>query len=188
MGDKGKESRLDWATAICEASASTCPAELLEKLMAAPQCDAFGPVHHYLAGASLLACANVARGSGDLSRQLEELSARSSAVPGGSCARWGICGAAASCGMALAIVLENAPLKREGWSEGQEMVADLLGRIARSGAPRCCKRDSRIAVRGATPWFNRILDIDLELPSDDPRCRVSAKNAVCLGGSCPYFD
>lgn len=39
-----------WATRICEKSDALSPADLLEELMAAPECDAFGPVHHYLVG------------------------------------------------------------------------------------------------------------------------------------------
>lgn len=176
-----------WATELCAASASTCPADVLEELMAAPECDAFGPVHHYLVGAALLTCAHNATGEGDLLAQLSGLAQSSGAVPGGACARWGVCGAAASCGMALAIILENAPLKSDGWSENQLMVAAILERIARAGAPRCCKRDSRLAVREATAWFNKVLGADLALPSAEPGCAVSGKNSACLHGACPYY-
>lgn len=176
-----------WAKGICLRSTSTCPADLLEELMAAPECPAFGPVHHYLTGAALLACAKRAGADGSLEAQLDELEERSSGVPGGACARWGVCGAAASCGMALAIAQENAPLKEAGWSETQLMVADLLEKIARAGAPRCCKRDSRIAVREAIPWFSRALGVELELPASRPVCTVSSSNTVCIGSSCPYF-
>ena len=176
-----------WALAICEGSVSTCPADVLEELMAAPECPEFGVAHHFLVGAALLAAARNALGSGDLGVQLEELAVRSSSVPGGACARWGVCGAAASCGMALSILLDNAPLRKEGWSEVQEMVSDLLGQIARAGAPRCCKRDSRIAVRGAVQWFDDLLGIEFAAPAHKPTCAVSGKNSACLGEGCPYF-
>ncbi|WP_072372417.1 DUF5714 domain-containing protein [Thermophilibacter mediterraneus] len=176
-----------WATRTCEKSDALSPADLLEELMAAPECDAFGPVHHYLVGAALVTCVRNARGEGDLPAQLAELRARSGAVPGAACARWGVCGAAASCGMALAILLENAPLKPEGWSECQLMVSDLLRAIAEAGAPRCCKRDARIAVRGAVPWFERLLGVELAPAASEPRCAVSGRNGACLAGVCPYF-
>ena len=175
-----------WAERICGESSSTCPAELFEELMAAPECPAFGPVHHFLVGAALLACAANAGSGADLGAQLEELAARSSCVPGGACARWGVCGAAASCGMALAIAQGNAPLRPEGWSETQLMVSDLLEKIARAGAPRCCKRDARIAAREATPWFSRALGVELGLPAEEPVCAVSEQNSACLGSACPY--
>lgn len=160
---------------------------MLEELMAAPECDAFGPVHHYLVGEALLACVHNATGEGDLSAQLSSLARSSSAVPGGICARWGVCGAAASCGMALAIILENSPLKSNGWSENQLMVAAILEKIARAGAPRCCKRDSRLAAREATAWFNKILGANLSLSSAEPSCAVSDKNSVCIHDACPFY-
>lgn len=175
-----------WARELCRQSESACPAEVLEELMAAPECQAFGPVHHFLTGAALLVAASNAGFAGDLEAELDELAERAACVPGGACARWGVCGAAASCGMALAIAQDNAPLKAEGWSETQLMVADLLEKIARSGAPRCCKRDARIAVRAAMPWFERALGVRLALPTEEPVCAVSAQNTACMGEACPY--
>lgn len=186
MKDAGNE--YDWARELCLQSTSTCPSELVEELMAAPECPAFGPVHHFLAGASLLTCVANADGDEGLAAKLDELAARSSNVPGGACARWGACGAALSCGMALAIELDNAPLKEDGWSDTQTMVAELLHAIALAGAPRCCKRDTRIAVSEATSWFSLVLGVKLEsLMEEDIVCRVSDQNSVCLGGKCPYF-
>lgn len=185
MGEASTE--LAWVKALCQQSGSTCPSELLEELMTAPECPPFGPMHHMLTGAALLASAVNAGFEADLGSQLDELAKRASCVPGGSCARWGVCGAAASCGMALAIVQGNAPLKSEGWSETQLLVADLLEKIARAGAPRCCKRDARIAVREATPWFSRALGVELSLPDTEPLCTVSGQNTACIGEACPYY-
>lgn len=186
MKDAGNEYA--WVRELCLQSTSTCPSALVEELMGAPECPAFGPAHHVLAGAALLTCVSNARGDGDLAAKLDELIARSSNVPGGTCARWGACGAALSCGMALAIELDNAPLKQDGWSGAQMMVAELLHAIARAGAPRCCKRDTRIAVGEATSWFSRALGVRLEsLAEEDIVCGVSDQNSVCLGGACPYF-
>lgn len=184
MGEKTTEYA--WAYELCRQGDVVCPADMLELLMSAPECPAFGPVHHFLVGAALLACASNAGYAGDLDAQLDELASRSACVPGGACARWGVCGAAASCGMALAIAQDNAPLKADGWSETQLMVADLLQKIAQAGAPRCCKRDARIAVREATPWFSRALGVELALPAEEPACAVSEANAACIGEACPY--
>lgn len=178
------ETDYKWAQDLCIGDKSCCPQDLLERLMSAPECKTFGPVHHYIVGASLLACVHNARGDSaveTLVGNLEKLKERSQVVPGGACARWGICGAAASCGMALAIIQGNEPLKTKGWSETQLMVADILERIAQAGAPRCCKRDSRIAVREATKWLNRLLDVDLVQSERDIRCEISSKNTVCSG-------
>ena len=66
------------------------------------------------------------------------------------------------------------------------MVADILQRIARAGAPRCCKRDARIAVRAAVPWFNRELGTRLAEGDAIPSCSVFELNGACLQGACPY--
>lgn len=181
-----------WIKDVCLAWEGNDPSELLENLMAHEQCPAFGPVHHALVGAALLACARAGERDAAkhdvLAAELDELGQRAACVPGAACAKWGVCGAAPSCGMAFAILAGNAPLRREGWSEGQLMVADILQHIARAGAPRCCKRDARIAVRAAVPWFNRELGTRLELSGADPSCAVSEANSACLRGACPYYS
>lgn len=178
-----------WARERCLAWKGSNPSLALEALMDDDRCSAFGPIHHFLVGASLLACAHNAIGGRDgsaLGAQLDELPARSSCVPGAACAEWGVCGASASAGMAFAILADNAPLKAAGWSEGQLMVADILTRISQAGSPRCCKRDSRIAVRAAVTWFNRYLDVDLQVSDHNPTCAVVDMNTACLGEACPY--
>lgn len=181
------ESGFGWAREACLRWEGNDPAELLEALMADEACPAFGSVHHFLVGASLMTCTWPAAGEGELSDALDELASRAACVPGAACAKWGVCGAAASCGMAFAVISGNAPLRPEGWSDGQEMVADVLQHIARAGSPRCCKRDSRLAVRVAVPWFNRLLGAGLEVAGPDPICAVSSQNSVCLHEACPYF-
>lgn len=178
-----KEACIAW----CERGGSADAGELLEHLMADERCPAFGPVHHALVGAALLACSWKAVGKGDLADALDELFDRAGCVPGAACAKWGVCGAAASCGMAFAILSGNAPLKVDGWGEGQRMVARILSAIADAGAPRCCKRDSRIAVRVASSWFNDCLGAGLADSATVHGCAVSGQNAACLKDACAYF-
>lgn len=175
-----------WVRETCLTWEGSDPGALLERLMRDERCPIFGPLHHVLVGAALLTCAWPAAGDGDLAAAFDEFASRASCVPGAACAKWGVCGAAASCGMAFAVIAGNAPLREEGWSEAQLMVADILGRIARAGAPRCCKRDSRIAVRAAAPWFNQHLNAQMELEAECPTCDVAEANSVCLGFKCSY--
>ena len=176
-----------WVRDVCLEWKGDDPADLLERLMGDCRCATFGPVHHYLVGAALLTCAWDGSGGRDFGHVLDELSERASCVPGASCAKWGVCGAAASCGMAFALLAGNSPLRPEGWSEGQLMVADILRGIAEAGAPRCCKRDSRIAVAIAVPWFNGHLGTHMTTGEETPACGVSGANSACLGRACPYF-
>lgn len=186
------DASLDWVKSACfawlEEGAGVDAGELLERLMADENCPAFGPAHHALVGAALLACSWRAVGKGELGDALDELFDRASCVPGAACAKWGVCGAAASCGMAFAILSGNAPLKKEGWGEGQRMVAQILAAIADAGAPRCCKRDSRIAVRVASSWFNDQLHTRLVESEPVRGCAVCKQNSACLGSGCPFFS
>lgn len=184
------EGPQDWIIDLLMGSSSTTPAELLERVMADSRLVAFGPIHHFIVGAVLLTCWRNAEGSVDrdalLRADLEEMVARSSLVPGATCARWGVCGAAASAGMAYAIVCGNAPLRKEGWQENQLMVSELLADIARSGSPRCCKRDTRVAIRGALPHFNSLRGPSLDVWETVPTCVSYAQNSVCAGERCPF--
>lgn len=172
------------------ASRSTIPAELLEEVMADERCVAFGPIHHVIVGAVLLTCWRNAEGlpkrDALLAADLEEMFSRSTCVPGAACARWGICGAAASAGMAYAIVRGNAPLREEGWQEGQLMVSELLSNIAHSGSPRCCKRDARVSVCSAVQYFNALGGKKLLAWDKTPTCASFSANAVCMDERCSY--
>ena len=185
-----EERQQDWVVEKLMGSRSITPAELLEEVMADERCVAFGPIHPLIVGAVLLAGWRNAEGSADrdalLSADLEEMIARSGHVPGAVCARWGVCGAAASAGMAYAIVRGNAPLREEGWQEGQLMVSELLYDIAHSGSPRCCKRDSRVAVSGAIGHFNALGGPQLQVWGETPSCETYERNSVCMGERCLF--
>jgi hypothetical protein len=180
----------EWITMFCLNSTSASPEQLLEEIMADERCPAFGPAHHFIAGAVMLTCYRNQEGAPDRNRRLSDdlakLEERSACVPGAACARWGVCGAAASVGMAYAIVEGNEPLKQKGWAEGQHMVARILELIARAGAPRCCKRDTRIAVTEATKTFNGFPGCHLRSMPKRPICRTMPDNTVCLGAGCSY--
>ena len=66
------------------------------------------------------------------------------------------------------------------------LVSRALEKIARAGSPRCCKRDSRIAIHEATAFFNEQFGEVLEMPPAAPSCRSAADNSVCMGAACPF--
>lgn len=178
-----------WVINECLDWKGSNPFELFEVLASDERCPAFGPIHHVLVGAVLIACAGRQLKLDDLEGALREMEKRASMVPGAACAQWGMCGAASSCGMAFAILAKNAPLRAEGWSEGQLMVSDILRKIAHAGAPRCCKRDARIALKTAVPWFNSYFHISLQdLIEPKPVCKISGANSVCIENQCPYYS
>lgn len=78
-----------WIHEACLVWRGEDPAALLEVLMSDERCAAFGPVHHFLVGASLMTCAwPMARHDGaGLSEALTELDSRAACVPGATCAK-----------------------------------------------------------------------------------------------------
>ena len=151
-----------WATRACEKSGALATADLLEELMAAPECDAFGPVHHYLVGAALLTCVSQRARRGGPRRPARRAPG---ALGGGAGRDVRALGRVRRRGVVRHGARDSGwrtpRFRAEGWSECQLMVSDLLRAIAEAGAPRCCKRDARIAVRGAVSWFERLLGVDL---------------------------
>lgn len=89
-----KDEQTGWIVEMLMASASVTPAALLEEVMADERCVAFGPIHHFIVGAVLLACWRNAEASGErdtmLKDDLADLMSRSDCVPGATCARWGV--------------------------------------------------------------------------------------------------
>lgn len=181
-----ENSKTEWARTLCRTWNGKDPAALLERLMADENCPAFGPAHHFLPGAALVTCSWPKTGEGELDNVLNKLDESTSNLPGAACAKWGACAAALSCGAAFAVIADNAPLRTSGWSENQAMVSNILQAIATAGAPRCCKRDARIAVREATIWFNKLFDAGLFIAKSNVECHISQQNSVCIGAKCPY--
>jgi hypothetical protein len=68
----------------------------------------------------------------------------------------------------------------------QDCPAQLLEDIAKTGSPRCCKRDSRIAVSEAVPVFKRDFGLQMKELAESPTCWVMDANSVCMGRACPY--
>ena len=104
--------------------------------MSDERCAAFGPLHHFLVGASLLASAwqTVHHDGVGLSEALTELDSRAVCVPGATCAKWGMCGAAASCGVGVSAVLAgNAPLRLRFGARAELMVSEDPGRYRPGG-------------------------------------------------------
>ena len=67
-----KDEQAGWIVEMLMASASVTPAALLEEVMADERCVAFGPIHHFIVGAVLLACWRNAEASGERDAMLKD--------------------------------------------------------------------------------------------------------------------
>lgn len=137
-----------------------------------------------MVGAALLTAYKNAGGQLDLEAALREMYSRGKAVPGGACGFWGACGAGISAGQFLAIVTASTPLAREPWGLSNQMTARALDSIGKVGGPRCCKRDSWLAILAAVDFVREHLGV--EMARTVPVCSYSGRNSQCLGKRCPF--
>ena len=176
---------MDSIFALCLEETSINPMEILEKMMAMPFCHMHGPEHHVMVGAALLTAYCNAGGKLDLSKALLEMYRRGKAVPGGVCGFWGACGAGISAGQFVAIATESTPLAEEPWGLSNRMTAAALENIGQKGGPRCCKRDSYLAVLSAITFAEKYLGVKMEKTM--PVCTRWHLNQQCIGKCCPFF-
>ena len=161
--DQCHTSGMDEIMAICLNSESKNPIEIIEKMMAIDACHMHGPEHHTMVGAALLTAYKNAGGDLDLKKAICEMQKRGQEVPGGVCGFWGACGAGISTGIYLAIALKSTPLSKEAWGLSNQMTSRALDAIGRNGGPRCCKRDSYLAITKAVEFTRENLGVNMQL-------------------------
>lgn len=175
---------LDRIFGLCMSDASKSPLDILEKMMSMPLCHMHGPEHHVLVGAALLTAYKNAGGSIDLTKALQEIYSRGRAVPGGACGFWGACGAGISAGQFVSIITNATPLAEKPWGLSNQMTAKALESIGKAGGPRCCKRNSYLAILAAIDFAAEHLSVRMEKMT--PICTRSHQNNQCIGKRCPF--
>ena len=175
---------MDSIFGLCLSETSTDPVAIVRRMMELPFCHMHGPEHHVMVGAALLTAYRNAGGTLELEKALQEIYSRGKAVPGGACGFWGACGAGISAGQFLAIVTQSTPLAKEPWGLSNQMTARALERIGQMGGPRCCKRDSFLAILAAVDFVREQLGV--EMKRTVPVCSYSGRNNQCMGKRCPF--
>jgi hypothetical protein len=105
---------------------------------------------------------------------------------GGFCGFYGACGAGVGTGIFLSLILKTTPLSGLEWQLCNQITSDSLRVIAESGGPRCCKRDSFLALQTAVVFLKEKLDIILPM-REVIQCEFSDKNKECLKTACTYY-
>ena len=178
-------SGVDEIIALCLNEKSKNPIHILEKMMSMDFCHMHGPEHHVMVGASLITAYKNAGGEIDLTSALSEMQARGKQVPGGACGFWGACGAGISTGMYMSIITKSTPLAKEAWGLSNQMTGQVLTAIGKNGGPRCCKRDSYLAIMEAVKFTKEKLEVEMEL--GEIKCSRSKLNNQCIEERCPYI-
>lgn len=178
-------SGVDSIIGVCQKSSGRNPVKILSELMALPFCHMHGPEHHIMVGASLLTAYKNSGADIDLPWALTEMYSRGKKVPGGVCGFWGACGAGISSGMFISIATGSTPLKNGEWGLSNKMTAHALNAIGEVGGPRCCKRDSYLAITEAVKFAKEHLGVQMEL--EQIICEFNEKNNQCIKERCPFY-
>lgn len=180
------DDALAWIERVCTASMTANPWDLAESLMQSPLVKMHGPEHHFLVPAVLLAAAaNVADRADQKPDLLAKARRRAEQVPGGFCGTHGTCGAAMGVGIAIAVWTGSTPLKVREWQLSNLATATALTDIARQGGPRCCKRDTWLALAAAAAFLRDELGVTLTGP-DTVVCPWSKLDDECQDEACPF--
>lgn len=175
---------IDSIIGICLNETSKNPIEVIEKLMSLDICHMHGPEHHIMVGSALLTAYKNAGGDIDLESALLEMQSRGKKVPGGTCGFWGACGAGISSGMFISIITKSTPLSQKEWGLSNQMTSQALQKIGEIDGPRCCKRDSYLAILTAIQFVKENLGV--EMGYNDIICQRSTMNNQCIKERCPF--
>jgi hypothetical protein len=164
------------------------PLEMALALMRNPAVKMHGPEHHFLVPAVLLSSYyNIKKENSEKERKLKDARKRASNVLGGFCGFYGDCGAAVGTGIFISLVTNSTPLSVEGWRLGNLMTSKSLYAIANYRGPRCCKRNTFLAIREAVKFLKENFNVAMKI-KEDIRCEFIDLNKECLKAECPFYN
>lgn len=88
--------------------------------------------------------------------------------------------------MFISIISGATPLKNEPWGLANKMTSKALDAIGSIGGPRCCKRDSYIAIISVIDYVAENFNIQME--KSVIKCIHSDKNNQCIKERCPFYE
>jgi hypothetical protein len=177
----------DLIETYCIGSQLEDPLELALILMRNQRVKMHGPEHHFLVPAVLLtAYYNIKRDKKKKKQKIREARSRSSKILGGFCGFYGDCGAAVGTGIFISLVTDSTPLSLKEWKLSNLMTAKSLSTIANHGGPRCCKRNTFLAINEAIDFLRENFGIKMEI-NCKLACEFTDLNKECLNKKCPYY-
>ena len=178
---------MDLIENYCLSSKSEDLLELALTLMRNPSVKMHGPEHHYLVPAVLLAAYyNSKKEYGMKATKLRMAKKRASHILGGFCGFYGDCGAAVGTGIFVSLITDANPLSVAEWKLANLATAKSLLTVAEHGGPRCCKRNTYLALMQAVEFLKEKLGVTLKI-REGHECEFSDLNSECLRQSCPFY-
>lgn len=163
------------------------PLTIAVVLMRNPAIKMHGPEHHFLVPAVLLAgYYNVKKEPKEKSDRIAKARQRAEMVKGGFCGFLGDCGAAVGTGIFVSVLTGATPLSKDEWRLSNLMTSQSLRKIALAGGPRCCKRNTYLALLSATSFIKKYFGV--AIPIRRPIvCEFSSLNKECKKSECTFY-
>ena len=179
-------SAVDLIENCCITSKSEDPLELALTLMRSPKVKMHGPEHHFLVPAVLLAAYyNVKRDYKEKATKIRMAKKRAEQVLGGFCGFYGDCGAAVGTGIFVSLVTNATPLSKMEWKLANLVTAQSLLTIAEHEGPRCCKRNTFLALLKAAEFVKENFGVAFKI-NKELTCEFYPLNNQCLQQECPF--
>lgn len=172
---------------FCQSTPLQDPIAIALTLIRNPKIMIHGPEHHFLIPAALLAA--YYNNIHDLALKKPKIlkaKQRASNVLGGFCGYYGTCGAAVGTGIFISLITDATPLSRREWRLSNLITAETLRSIANHGGPRCCKRNTFLAISTATVFLKTHFNVSLPTKLG-VICEFSDLNNECLQSESPYY-
>lgn len=172
---------------ICLKTRETDPIALAKLIMELPTVKMHGPEHHFITPAVLLTTvSNLTGNRQNLAEQLKQAELLANKLAPTCTWHIGTCGAATGAAIFLLLWKGLNPEEESSWDEANIIVANSLKRIAQLGTPRCCKRDTYVAIEETVDFLRE--NYNLDLPISEAKCNFSLRNQTCKREDCIYFN
>ncbi len=164
------------------------PIELAVDIMNDDIIRMHGPEHHFIVPAVLITCVrNHSNVKYDLKEKLDIAQKRAELETPRVCTfKEGSCGAAQGTGVFMSMYLGRDEMDEDAWSPSNKIITESLKKIDESRGPRCCKRDTYIALETAADFLKKKFSVNL--PVSQGKCTFSLRNDGCGHEECEYYN
>ncbi len=177
----------DFIEQFCLNTKLESPFEIISQILRHKSINMHGPEHHFLVPAVLLTTIYSLNGQSEkLKGALKKARKRAANVLGGFCGFYGACGAGIGNGIFMSIILNATPVSEKEYSLANKITSETLNNIANAGGPRCCKRNTFIAIETAVNFMKKYLNTTILMR--DFVCNFNLDNKECKYENCKFYD
>lgn len=187
-GDCLSMSPTDFVYSMCLKYKGIDPIALAVDIMNSPVIKMHGAEHHFIVPAVLTTCLhNINHSEESLADKLDIIKRRAEVETPRACSYdLNTCGAAIGTGVFISTYLHRELIDEDQWSPSNSIVAKSLLKVAESGGPRCCKRDTYLSLEAAIEFIRD--NFAITLPVSTAKCTFSLRNKTCKHEECQFYN